>query len=152
MNNKYAIIKLGGKQFKVHEGDIFKIERQDGLKLEVLAYSNGEGIILGTPTLSDVTVSASVIKEQLGPKVKINRFKAKSRYRRAKGHRQPLSIVKIDDILMAGEKSTKKEKTVAPKEESQKETKPAKVAKEKKTVKAEKAPVKSVKKVVKKKE
>ena len=103
----YAIVRLGGKQFKISEGDTIQVERQESpLKIEVLAYSEGDKISLGTPVLSDVTVSAEIIDEET-VKTIVARYKSKSRYRKVNGHKQPYSIIKISKIYTKGE--TKKE-------------------------------------------
>lgn len=116
---KYAVIKIGGKQIKVKEGQTFEIERQKALKFDVLGYSNGNETFIGSPILADITVKASVTGLKLSKKVRVGRFKAKSRYDKVNGHRQPLSVVKIDKITKAGEK---------PDEPTTKATKPKKTA------------------------
>jgi large subunit ribosomal protein L21 len=96
---KYAVISFGGKQFKVSEGDTFKIERQKTpLKVDVLMYSEDDNVLVGVPTLAEVEVTAAVLEEKRDKKIRVGRFKSKSRYRRVKGHRQPISIVKIEKI------------------------------------------------------
>jgi large subunit ribosomal protein L21 len=144
---KYAVAKIGGKQLKITEGETFKIEHQDKLKFEVLAYSDGKDVFFGTPFLKDITVKATLVGEEKSKKVRVGRFKAKSRYRKTKGHRQMMSIVKIDGISKEGEadgetkkveKAEKVEKAVAKnsvKKTTAKAT--AKVSKVKKEKKAE---------------
>ena len=95
---KYAVIKLDGKQFKVSEGQKIEVNRQPKVTVQVLTYSNGTELFIGNPFLTDVKVKTSVLGEKKGKKVIIQRFKAKSRYRVKKGHRQPLTIVRIDQI------------------------------------------------------
>lgn len=102
---KYAVIKLGSKQFLIHEGDVIELERQEKpLKIEVLMYSNGSKNNFGYPEIKEVLVSTTVLEEKLGKKVRVARFKKKSRYERVRGHRQPISIIKIDSISLGGEK------------------------------------------------
>lgn len=96
---KTVIISLDGRQFKVSEGQIFKvnsIENFDNLK--VLTYTEGESTVFGAPFLENVTVSLSKIEDRLDDKVRVSRFRSKSRHRRTKGFRQPISIVKVDSI------------------------------------------------------
>jgi large subunit ribosomal protein L21 len=95
---KYAIIKLGGKQIMVSEGDTFEIERQNKLDMDVLMYSDGKNVMVGTPELKNVKVKATLEDAGLGKKIRVARFRAKSRYRRIKGHRQPISKVSIESI------------------------------------------------------
>ncbi len=110
---KYAVIKLGSKQYLVHEGDEIELERQKSpLKIDVLLYADGSDVIIGDPYLSVVSVKTSVLEEKLGKKVRVARFKKKSRYDKVKGHRQPISVVKIDKISNSEKKKEDKEETV----------------------------------------
>ena len=108
---KYAVIKLASKQYLVREGDIIELERQEKpLKIGVLMYSDGSKLIIGEPEAKEVSVKAVVLEEKLGKKVRVARFKKKSRYERVRGHRQPLSVVKVEEISLGGAKeSVKKE-------------------------------------------
>ena len=141
---KYAVIKFASKQFLVQEGDLIEVERQKTpLKISVLMYSDGSKRLIGEPELKEISVKASVLEEKLGKKIRVARFKKKSGYEKVKGHRQPISIIKIEKISTGGEKTEKEVKT-----ELKKAVKAAKVVKPAKKVVAKK----SVKKVVKKKE
>lgn len=101
---KYAIIGLGGKQFKITEGSTIKLEHQDDVKPSVLVYNNdADEIFIGEPFLDNVIVEATIVENKLDKKVTVARFKSKSRYRKKKGHRQPVSMVKIDKIYIKGE-------------------------------------------------
>ena len=117
---KYAIVRLGGKQFKVSEGDVFNVERQaNPLSIEVLAYSEGENLELGTPILTDVVVKAEITDEDT-VKTRVARYKSKSRYRKVNGHKQPFSVIKVTEISKSGSTSTKSTKTKVKKEEESK--------------------------------
>lgn len=105
---KYAVIQLGGKQFKVSEGDIFKIDRQENLEVDVLLLSEDDKVLVGKPYLKDVVVKTKVLENKLDDKILVIRFKAKSRYRKRKGHRQPISIVEIESIKKKGIAKPKK--------------------------------------------
>ena len=110
---KYAVIKLGSKQYLVHEGDEIELERQKSpLKIDVLLYADESDVLIGNPYLSVVSVKTSVLEEKLGKKVRVARFKKKSRYDKVKGHRQPVSVVKIDKISNSEKKEEDKEKTI----------------------------------------
>ena len=110
---KYAVIKLGSKQYLVHEGDEIELERQKSpLKIDVLLYADESDVIIGDPYLSVVSVKTSVLEEKLGKKVRVARFKKKSRYDKVKGHRQPISVVKIDKISNSEKKKEDKEETI----------------------------------------
>lgn len=99
----YAIIATGGKQYKVAEGDIIKIEKL-GLEAgeevtfdQVLAVNNGE-MVVGNPTVDNAKVTATVVEEGKNKKVVVFRYKRKTGYNKKKGHRQPYTKVKIDKI------------------------------------------------------
>lgn len=99
-----AIIKAGGKQYKVKEGQELKIEKiaaekGEKINLDVLliADENGENLQIGTPVLTNA-VEAEVLEQGRAKKVTIIKFKAKTRYRRKVGHRQPYSKVKVTSI------------------------------------------------------
>ena len=100
----YAIIKTGGKQYKVAEGDeviVEKLEVAEGDSVtfdEVLAIVDGENVKIGTPKVEGAKVSGKVVKNGKGPKIRIFKFKHKTNYRRRQGHRQPFTKVKIEKI------------------------------------------------------
>lgn len=99
----YAIITTGGKQYKVAEGDIITIEKlgvEAGETVtfdQVLAVNNGS-LVVGDPTVSNATVTASVVKEGRGKKVIVYKYKRKTGYHKKNGHRQAFTQVKIEKI------------------------------------------------------
>lgn len=100
---QFAIIKTGGKQYKVSEGDVLLIEKIEnkGEKVEfkdVLLVANGE-VKVGKPFVSGAKVEAEIIKEGKGDKKIVFRYKSKTRQRKKKGHRQPYTQVKIMKIV-----------------------------------------------------
>ena len=100
----YAIIKTGGKQYRVEEGDVLMVEKLDAAENEtvefdqVLAVVDGENVKVGKPILEGAKVRATVSKHGKGPKIRIFKYKAKSNYRRRQGHRQPFTKVTIEKI------------------------------------------------------
>jgi large subunit ribosomal protein L21 len=100
----YAIIKTGGKQYKVSEGDEIIVEKlgvEEGEKVtfeEVFAIVDGEDVKIGQPKIDGAKVTASVVKNGKGPKIRIFKYKHKTNYRRRMGHRQPFTKVKIEKI------------------------------------------------------
>ena len=100
----YAIIKTGGKQYKVSEGDsivIEKLEVEEGSAVEfdeVLTIVDGEDVAIGRPNVDGAKVKATVEKNGKGPKIHVFKYKSKKNYRRRQGHRQPFTKVKIDKI------------------------------------------------------
>lgn len=99
----YAIIATGGKQYKVAEGDVIKVEKLGAAAGEtvsfdnVLAVNNGS-MVVGNPNVEGATVTASVIEEGKNRKVIVYRYKRKSGYHKKNGHRQPYTKVKIEKI------------------------------------------------------
>ena len=99
----YAIIATGGKQYKVSEGDVIKVEKLDAKVGEsftfdqVLIVNNGE-VKVGDPTVAGASVEASVVSEGRGKKVIVYRYKRKSGYHKKNGHRQAYTEVKIEKI------------------------------------------------------
>lgn len=99
----YAIIATGGKQYKVSEGDVIKVERLGVAAGEavtfdkVLLVNNGEAVV-GNPTVANATVTASVVEEGKGKKVIVYKYKRKSGYHKKNGHRQLFTKVKIEKI------------------------------------------------------
>ncbi len=99
----YAIIATGGKQYKVTEGDIIRVEKLGAAEGEtvtfeqVLAVNNGE-LVVGTPNVAGATVSATVMKDGKAKKVIVYRYKRKSGYHKKNGHRQAYTQVKIEKI------------------------------------------------------
>ncbi|HUQ30289.1 MAG TPA: 50S ribosomal protein L21 [Candidatus Paceibacterota bacterium] len=101
-----AVIKTGGKQYVVSKGDTLFIEKlpgdlKDGDTVvfnEVLLVDNGSDTTIGTPTISGAEVKATVVAAGKAPKIDVVKYKAKSRYYKRRGHRQPYLKVKIDSI------------------------------------------------------
>ena len=100
----YAIIKTGGKQYKVAEGDVLNVEKlnaEKGAEVvfgEVLAIVNGEDVTVGKPFIDGAKVTATVEDQGKGEKILGFKYKAKANYRKRYGHRQPFTAVKISGI------------------------------------------------------
>jgi large subunit ribosomal protein L21 len=116
----YAVVITGGKQYRVEAGTELTIERlaaDTGSSVtfdRVLFVGDGDTVTVGTPTVDGATVSATVLGEALGPKLRIFKFKQKVKYRRTTGHRQHLTRVRIDEISASG-RTVKAEKGSASK-------------------------------------
>jgi len=101
----YAVIKTGGKQYRVKEGDVLAVERipfEAGHPVDfdqVLLIENEDKILLGTPFIAGAVVRATAVEGFKGDKVIIFKKKRKKQYRRTKGHRQQLVRVRIDEIV-----------------------------------------------------
>jgi large subunit ribosomal protein L21 len=99
----FAVIKTGGKQYIVKEGDVLSVEllQHDSDKVvfdQVLLLAGEKKTVVGQPFIDGAKVSATVIGEGKGAKKLVFRYKAKIRYKKKKGHRQPFTQVKIDKI------------------------------------------------------
>lgn len=99
---KSAVVKTGGKQYLVKEGDVLAVEKLNADKSvdfdEVLLVDDGAATKLGTPTVSGAKVKAEVVEQGRRAKVVVIRYRAKSRYFKKNGHRQPYTKVKITSI------------------------------------------------------
>jgi len=135
----YAVIKTGGKQYRVKPDDILEIERLAGEPGDILQFDqvlmvvNEAGIEVGTPVVSGALVAAELVEQTRGDKIKIFKKKRRKHYRRTMGHRQDLSQIRITEILTGGAKPTKqataKKKAPAKAEQTAKADKPVKAAK-----------------------
>lgn len=100
----YAVVETGGKQYRVKAGDILRVERlkaEAGKKVElrpVLAVSDGEKLQVGTPEIKDAEVTSTVIEHTRGNKVVSFKKKRRKGYSRKKGHRQELTVLKVESI------------------------------------------------------
>ena len=100
----FAVVKTGGKQYVVKEGDVLNVEKLEveqgkAVKLDTLMVSEEDGskMELGAPSLGD-KVSAEVVEQGRAKKVDVVKYKPKTRYRRRVGHRQPFTKIKITKI------------------------------------------------------
>ena len=100
----YAVIKSGGKQYLVREGDTIQVEKLDanqGDKVplnEVLMVSDGDSLRVGTPVVNGASVAATVKAHGRGEKIRVIKFKRRKHYRRQQGHRQAYTLLSIDGI------------------------------------------------------
>ncbi|HBH95005.1 MAG TPA: 50S ribosomal protein L21 [Ruminococcaceae bacterium] len=99
----YAVIETGGKQYRVTEGDVIFVEKL-GIESgevnfdKVVMVGKDDGAVVGTPYVDGVTVTASLLKNGKGKKINVFTYKPKKGSKRAMGHRQPYSQVKIESI------------------------------------------------------
>ncbi len=100
----HAVIATGGKQYRVKEGDVIRVEKlgvEAGKKIEldqVLMLSDGETFEIGTPVLDGKTVAAEVLSNGRGKKVRIMKFKRRKHHMKQMGHRQDYTELKITKI------------------------------------------------------
>src|SRR5262245_48884903 len=127
----FAVIRTGGKQYKVAKNDVIKVERLAGaagdiVELnEVLMLGEGSDVTVGVPLVAGACVGASVVAQGQGDKVLVFKKRRRHNYRRKNGHRQDLTVLRITDILTDGRKPEKPAAVAAPAEDAA----PAKKAK-----------------------
>jgi len=100
---RFAVIKTGGKQYLVKEGETLAVEmlpqkEGDKIEFEPLLVADGDEVKVGAPTVKGSTVSATVAAHGRAKKVRVIKFHRKARYKRNVGHRQPFTKVKIEKI------------------------------------------------------
>ncbi|CAK9039469.1 50S ribosomal protein L21 [Durusdinium trenchii] len=106
----YAVVKTGGKQYRVSKDDILKVERLPGdagdvITLDdVLMVGEGKDVTLGEPQVAGAAVAAEILEQGRGPKITIFKKRRRQNYRRKKGHRQLLTVLKVTEILTDGAK------------------------------------------------
>ena len=141
----YAVVKTGGKQYRVAKDDtilVEKLDAEEGQKVtlsDVMLLGEGDKVTVGTPVVANASVEAQVVSQTRGPKIIIFRRKRRKNHRRTQGHRQDLTLLKITDISTSAKKAAAPAKKAAAKAE-------AKPAAEKKApaknAEAKKAPAK----------
>ena len=100
----YAIVNTGGKQYKVCQGEVLRIEKIPGdvgspVSFDkVLMFSDGENVNIGQPMLDNVTVNGHIVEQGKAKKIIVFKYKKRKRYRKKQGHRQQYTAVKIDTI------------------------------------------------------
>lgn len=118
----FAVIKTGGKQYRVAADDEITIERVAGdagdqVTFEDVLMVGGDNPLIGAPTVDGASVVGEIVAQARGEKIIIFKKRRRQNSRRRNGHRQDLSIVKITDILTGGKAAPKKAKKAAPKKE-----------------------------------
>lgn len=126
----YAVIRTGGKQYKVAAGDVISVEKlaatEPGNTVtfdEVLMVGDDGGHTVGTPTIDGATVAATVLEQSRAPKIIVFKKKRRKDYRRTAGHRQALTVLRITDVVAKGGKPAAKK--AAPKAAPKADAKPA---------------------------
>ncbi len=110
----YAIIKTGGKQYRVAPEDVITVEKLAGepgdtvVISEVLMVADGDDVQIGAPFVEGASVACELVEQTRGPKIIIFKKKRRKHYRRKKGHRQDLTVLKVAEILTGGKKPSGK--------------------------------------------
>jgi large subunit ribosomal protein L21 len=100
----YAIVRTGGKQYRVEKGDVLRVEKLDAavgtkVTLEDVLFLGGEGEPrVGSPRLEGVSVAATVVEQDRDAKIRVFKYKKRKHYRRTRGHRQSFTALRIDAV------------------------------------------------------
>jgi large subunit ribosomal protein L21 len=100
----YAVIASGGKQYKVKQGDVLRVEKISGEVGapfsfdQVLLFSDGENVRIGQPVLDNIAVRGHIVEQGKASKIIVFKYKRRKRYRRKQGHRQQFTAIKVDSI------------------------------------------------------
>jgi large subunit ribosomal protein L21 len=99
----YAVIKTGGKQYRVKSGDIINVEKLAGdagdkVTLDQVLMLGGDDVKVGAPLLDGATVEAEIVEQMRTPKIIVFKKRRRQNYRRKKGHRQEMTTLKINSI------------------------------------------------------
>ena len=146
----FAVIKTGGKQYRVAAEDVIKVEKVKGDPGEIIQFGEvlvvgGDNVTLGAPTIAGASVAAEVLEQGRGPKVIAFKKRRRKNSRRRRGHRQEFTLIRVTEILTDGAKPTK---SAAPKAARPKAAKPESAepeSTESKSAKAESAKPKAAK-------
>lgn len=145
----YAVVKTGGKQYKVAKDDkivVDRLEAEAGSNLvldQVLMVANGDQVDVGAPTVKDAVVGATVLRHTRGDKIMVFRRKRRKNFRRIRGHRQDLTLLQITDIAPDGKLKAAKPAAEKPAAKPAEAKKPAADKPAAKKAPAKKAPVKA---------
>ena len=129
----YAVVNSGGKQYKVQQGEVLKVEKISGdvgssvTFDRVLMFSDGDNVSVGQPVLDSVSVDGHIVEQGKAKKIIVFKYKRRKRFRRKNGHRQEFTAVLIDSIKTKG---TKAAKDAEPKAEVKAEVKESEAKKE----------------------
>ena len=132
----YALVKTGGKQYRVAKDDTILVERiaaEEGDQVvldNIIMLGDGDKVTVGTPNVEGAGVSATVMRQTRGPKIIIFRRKRRKNHRRTQGHRQDLTLLKINDIAEDAKKLAAPKAEAAPKKAAPKKAAPKKAAAE----------------------
>ncbi|MEB3702651.1 50S ribosomal protein L21 [Candidatus Bealeia paramacronuclearis] len=122
----FAVIKTGGKQYRVTPNQLLLIEKSEGVAgdpiefSDVLMLSDGDDIKVGAPIVSGARVQGTIVEQTRGDKIIVFKKKRRHNYRRKNGHRQYLTVVRITDILASGATASQKTEAASAKKTTEK--------------------------------
>jgi large subunit ribosomal protein L21 len=133
----YALVRSGGRQYRVEPGKTFKVDKltaepDSALVLDqVLMVSDDDDVTLGAPLIDGANIACTVVRHERGPKVRVFRFKAKKGYRKRSGQRRDLTVLHVDEVSIGGKTIAKAEAAAKPKAKAKAAAKPKAKAKSK---------------------
>ena len=103
----FAVIKTGGKQYRVAAEDVLKVDKVEGEPGEIVRFDEvlivgGDDVALGAPTVAGASVAAEVLEQGRGPKVIVFKKRRRKNSRRKRGHRQEFTLIRVTEILTGG--------------------------------------------------
>lgn len=109
----YAVVKTGGKQFRVAANDVIKVEKLTGdagdiVTLDEVLMVGGDAVEIGAPTVAGASVAAEILEQARDKKIVVFKKRRRQNYRRKKGHRQAMTVLKVREILTGGAKTSAK--------------------------------------------
>ena len=115
----FAVIKTGGKQYRVAEKDVITIDKVKGAPGDLVEFGEvlvvgGDNVTIGTPTVAGASVAGEVVEQTRGAKVIAFKKRRRKNSRRKRGHRQELSVIRITEILTEGRKPSPRPQTAEP--------------------------------------
>ncbi|HJN40271.1 MAG TPA: 50S ribosomal protein L21 [Chloroflexota bacterium] len=117
----YALVRSGGRQYRVEPGKNFKVDKltakpDSALVLDqVLMVSDDDDVTLGAPLIDGANIACTVVRHERGPKVRVFRFKAKKGYRKRSGQRRDLTVLHVDEVSIGGKTIAKADAAAKPK-------------------------------------
>ena len=127
----YALVRSGGRQYRVEPGKTFKVDKltakpDSALVLDqVLMVSDDDDVTLGAPLIDGANIACTVVRHERGPKVRVFRFKAKKGYRKRSGQRRDLTVLHVDEVSIGGKTIAKAEAAAKPKAKAKAKSKAA---------------------------
>jgi large subunit ribosomal protein L21 len=103
----YAVVKTGGKEYRISQGDLIRVEKMEGkvgdqvTMKDILMVSHEDQVQVGNPLLGNAVVTGEIVQQVKGKKVLIYKMKRRKNYRRTKGHRQTYTYIRVNDISLS---------------------------------------------------
>jgi large subunit ribosomal protein L21 len=103
----YAVVKTGGKEYRISQGDLIRVEKRQGkvgdqvTMKDILMVSHEDQVQVGNPLLANAVITGEIVQQVKGKKVLTYKMKRRKNYRRTKGHRQTYTYIRVNDISLS---------------------------------------------------